>query len=603
VRDPQKIEETGGVPVLALIPPVEKSLSRATIQSLQRSSPGAAWSYQTTAKAPRSAVAEAFRVLRTSLLSSFSHKGQTLVAITSTSESEGKSFITFNLAAAFAQSGRTILVIDADLRKRTLTQALKLEDRDGLDEAVGDSSWQQYIVTYEEVPGLFVLPAGHQTHYPSDVLGSVELKNLLSGIREAFDFVLIDTPSILDVTDTVSLSSSVDGLLVVARCGKTAQHSLTRTLSVLRRAKACVLGVVVNGMDFSSPDFYYYWGRQSSGYAPPSSQIFSPATKIISVRSASLLLMMSVLLGSAFGQATGVGNGNDASTVESRSQIISRSRSLETPQKTLIGVGDLLGINVYDAPELSQEVRVGSEGTVHLTLLGDVYASSLQPNQLAQQIEDQLKQRNLMRNAQVSVVVKEFSTQGVTVEGEVKKPGVYPIYSARTLVDILAVADGVTGAADTRVTIRRQLTGKIEVVTLSQDNGKQVADSDVRVFPGDTVIVPRAGLAYVLGDVQRPGGYMMRDNGTMTILQAISEAQGTTHNASLKHVILIRREAGVTHTIPIELKAIQRGQIPDQTLLAGDIIFVPTSGLKSFASGTEGIAASISGAALYSVAR
>ncbi len=96
---------------------------------------------------------------------------------------------------------------------------------------------------------------------------------------------------------------------------------------------------------------------------------------------------------------------------------------------------------------------------------------------------------------------------------------------------------------------------------------------------------------------------MMRDNGSMTVLEAISEAQGTTRNASLKHVMLLRKEDGVTHNIPIELKAMQRGKQPDQPLIAGDIIFVPTSGLKSFASSSAGIAASVSGAALYAVAR
>ncbi len=593
VRDPQKIEEAVGASVLALIPPVERSLPKAAIQTLRLSTSQSVWQYQTTAKAPRSTVAEAFRVLRTAILSSTPGRRSLVLAITSTSEGEGKSFTTFNLAAAFAQSGRTVLVVDADLRKRALSVALGFDRRDGLDEAVSDTVWQKYVTTYEEIPGLFVLPAGQDKHYPSDVLGSVSMTDLIGRLRAAFDVVLIDTPSILAVTDTVSLSTSVDAVMVVAKCGTTALHSLVRTLSVLRRARAQILGVVLNGIDFDSADFYYYWGKQRYGYAATPAQIFVPAPTVIASR-ATVLALVAAFAGLLC-------------TANSQGQIKTLPAQVKTaptdaalaPQKVLIGTGDMLSVNVYDAPELSQEVRVGSSGTVRLVLLGDVYAVGLQPEQLANGIENQLRNRNLIRDPHVSVAVKEFTTQGVTVEGEVKKPGLYPIFSTRSLVDVIALADGTTSSADTRITILRHATGETEQVTLSQNNGEQIASNDVRVYPGDTVIVPRASYAYVLGDVQRPGGYLMHDNGSMTVLQAISEAQGTTRIASLKHVILLRKTEDSTETIPIQLKAIQRGQEPDQQLQSGDILFVPTSGVKSFGQNTQAIFASISGAALY----
>ena len=355
----------------------------------------------------------------------------------------------------------------------------------------------------------------------------------------------------------------------------------------------------MNGIDFDSADFYYYWGKQSPGYAAAPAQVLLPAAKVMIGRTAVALIAAMIVGVSSFGQASTASIPQSSGTATA--SIAPSGSTL--PQKTLIGPGDLLAISVFDAPELKQEVRVNAEGTVHLALLGDVHAAGLQADQLATAIEAQMRSRNLMRNAQVAVSIQEFTTQGVTVEGEVKKPGLYPIYSARSLVDVIALADGVSSSADTHVTIRRHGDGRLDRVLLEQDNGTQVADNDVRVYPGDTVIVPRAGFAYVLGDVQRPGGYIMHDNGSMTILQAISEAQGTTHNASLKHVVLLHKEDGVTKTFPIQLKAMQRGQLPDQPLAAGDIVFVPSSGLKTFASGTEGIAASISGAALYTVGR
>ncbi len=595
VRDPQKVEETLGLPVLALIPPVHLSLPKAALQSLQRSHLGSSWQYQTTAKAPRSRVAESFRALRTAVLSALPQGSKLVLAITSTSESEGKSFVTLNLAIVLAQSGRSVVVVDGDLRKRTLTYALNLEGSEGLDEAIEGNQWREAVVTCKmaDVPGLFILPAGQQGHYPADVLGSQALRQLLARLRESFDIVLIDTPSVLDVTDTVSLADSVDALLIVAKCGKTAMHSLNRTLTTLRRARARVLGVVLNGIDFNSADYYYYWGKQSAGYAPNGAQVLLPALKAVPGRGAIALLALCLLTAAGFAQSP--------VTVAPGSHSQADQQGSETAQQTVIGAGDLLGISVFDAPELTQDVRVNGDGMVHLSLLGDVHAAGIQANQLANQIEKQLQEQKLFSKPQVSVSIKEFTTQSVTVEGEVKRPGLYPLYASRSLVDVLALADGLTAAADTHITIRTHGSELLQHVVLKQDNASQVAESDVRVHPGDTVIVPRAGLAYVLGNVERPGGYIMRDNGSMSVLQAISEAQGTTRNASLKHVILLSKEDGVLKTYPIQLKAMMRGQQPDQALHAGDILFVPASGLKTFASNTEGIAASISGAALYSV--
>ncbi len=372
MHDPQQIESAIGLPVLALVPPAERSLPKAAIQSLQRSAPGSSWQYQTTARAPRSVVAEAFRSLRTAILSAMPGKASKILAITSTSEAEGKSFITFNLASAFAQSGRTVLVIDADLRKRTLTQALALDGHEGLDEAVMQPTWESFVKTYEEVPGLFVLPAGHQEHYPADVLGSVVMSDLLAKLKKTFDVILIDTPSILPVTDTVSLSSSVDAVMLVAKCGQTAQHSLVRTQSVLQRAGARVLGVVLNGIDFNSADFYYYWGRQSDGYKVSSTQILSPAPALSVTRT-----VLPTTAASAVGAGHDAGQGlGPAQRTRTPSATPIPAAAVAEAQKTLIGVGDLISINVYDAPELSQEVRVEASGNVHLALLGDVKAAN-----------------------------------------------------------------------------------------------------------------------------------------------------------------------------------------------------------------------------------
>ena len=266
----------------------------------------------------------------------------------------------------------------------------------------------------------------------------------------------------------------------------------------------------------------------------------------------------------------------------------------------LIGAGDLLSISVYDAPELTQDARVSSTGNVHLTILGDIHATGLQPDALSEVIEGQLRERQLIQQPHVSVTIKEFTTQGVTVEGEVKKPGVYPIYAERSLLDMIAMADGLTPNADTHISIRRHGNGTVDKVLVSQ-NDPDLSQRSVRVYPGDVVIVPRAGLAYVLGDVQRPGGYIMHDDGRMSVIQAISEAQGTTRLASMKHVVLLHNaSSGIVRT-ELRLDDILRGKRPDVPLENGDILFVPASGMKTFAQNTAGITASVAGASLYTV--
>ena len=634
VRDPQKMEETLGIPVLGLLPPVETVLPRVAIQALRKGGTGASWPYQVTAKAPRSRVAEAFRVLRTSILFSLKRRPASVIAVTSTSEGEGKSFTTFNLASAFAQSGRTVLVVDADLRKRTMTVALDMQDLDGLDQALSGDDWHHAVASYPEVPGLFVMPAGHTAEYPADVLGSVAMTTLTDQLRDAFDFVLVDTPSMLAVADTLSLTTSVDAFVVLAQCGVTAQHSLSRTLDMLQRAGARVLGVVLNGIDFRSADFYYYWGKTGAGYNATTTQILTPVVPSTKTpkRAIGTIVALAIGLSLAFGgrglaqSATPTSNTIDVSRVPTATSAPTATSGAATsaapatstatgtpaaaaetaaapdsaPQKVVIGAGDLLSIMVYDAPELAQDVRVSADGSVHLTLLGDVHAAGLQPDGLAAAVETQLSSRQLIQAPHVSVSIKEFTTQGVTVEGEVKKPGLYPIYSERSLIDMLALADGLTANADTHVSIRRHGTGAVDKV-LVQQNDPDLTVRSVRVYPGDVVIVPRAGLAYVLGDVTRPGGYIMHDDGRMSVIQAISEAQGTTRLASMKHVVLLHNEpTGVVRT-ELRLDDIMRGKRPDVPLQNGDILFVPSSGLKTFGQNTQGIVASVSGAALYSV--
>src|SRR6266852_6552949 len=166
--------------------------------------------------------------------------------------------------------------------------------------------------------------------------------------------------------------------------------------------------------------------------------------------------------------------------------------------------------------------------------------------------------------------------------GEVQHPGVYPILGARRLFDVISLAGGTGPKAGRVVSIsHRDHPESPRSVMLSND-AMESAKSNIEVFPGDTVVVSRAGVVYVVGDVHKPSGVIM-DNGTdMTVLQATAMAEGTNPTAALNKAKLIRRMPnGPPQELPLALKDILASKAPDIHVKAEDIIFVPTSAAKS----------------------
>ncbi len=200
----------------------------------------------------------------------------------------------------------------------------------------------------------------------------------------------------------------------------------------------------------------------------------------------------------------------------------------------------------------------------------------------------------------VMVTVTQYATQNVTVFGQVVRPGSYPIDTPRSVVDVLGLAGGLTDLADRRVTIERH-TSHRQISYYVSNRSDDLLDQTVMVNPGDKVVVPKAGIVYVLGDVGRPGGYPMTNNdGTLTVLQAISAAGGTHSSAVPSHTRLIRRtSAGGYQSDPVPFSAMQKGKKPDIHLQAGDIVYVPFSYLRNAALGLTGIAAAATSAVIY----
>jgi polysaccharide export outer membrane protein len=274
--------------------------------------------------------------------------------------------------------------------------------------------------------------------------------------------------------------------------------------------------------------------------------------------------------------------------------------SFAQKESLLIGPGDEVHIEVFDTPELSSSSRVNDHGDLPLLMGGTVHVAGLTPEQAATEVQGTLVHRRLMNKPQVLVTVERSATQNVTVFGQVLHPSTYEIGTPRPLVEVLAQAGGFTELADHHVSIRRSATKQNETIFVSNDAKEDLAQN-VYVYPGDVVTVPKQNLVYVLGDVNRAGGFPMNNDASgMTVLQAVAQAGGTQHTAHSGGAKLIRREHGDDYKeIPLDLSAMQKGKKPDMKMEKNDIVYVPFGFWENAALGVTGLAAAASSAVIY----
>jgi succinoglycan biosynthesis transport protein ExoP len=220
---------------------------------------------------PRSAYVEALRALRTSILLSRGGAPPKVILITSSIAAEGKSMLSINLATVLAQQGKRVLLVDGDFRRPTLHRTLNIANTEGLSSFLaGHSSTSDPLtigLSSQEVPGLTVLPAGPVPPYPTELLGSDQMRLALKAWREHFDFVLIDGAPVLPVTDSVVLSAMVDFSLLIARYEMTERQSLDQSYRLLQsQTERSKIGVVLNAVNRDSSTYYQYYGYKDSVY-------------------------------------------------------------------------------------------------------------------------------------------------------------------------------------------------------------------------------------------------------------------------------------------------------------------------------------------------
>ncbi len=285
----------------------------------------------------------------------------------------------------------------------------------------------------------------------------------------------------------------------------------------------------------------------------------------------------------------------------------------------IIGPEDVLDVDVFSVPELKKTVRVSNDGSIPLALLGHVKAAGLTAQQLRQELESKYGETYL-ENPQVSVFVREFHGQPVSVIGAVEKAGLYQVTGRRTLIEVLSMAGGLAKRSSdppgrTVLVTRKGGFGALELVEgmrlVALDkveiNLRKLLYShedalNIEIKPLDTLSVSKADIVYVVGGVRKPGGFVLEDRENVTVLQALAMAEGLNGTAAKSSARIIRKsDDGSRIEIPLDLGKVLKGKSQDLVLAANDILFVPESTGKLAAKrGAEAAIGTISGVIVYS---
>jgi polysaccharide export outer membrane protein len=274
-----------------------------------------------------------------------------------------------------------------------------------------------------------------------------------------------------------------------------------------------------------------------------------------------------------------------------------------SPEGTMVvklGAGDLIEVSVYNVPELSTKARVSNSGDIYLPLIDYVHVEGLTQEEAQALIEKRLSDGGFVRDPHVTIFVDDASSQGVTILGEVSKPGIYPDIADHKLYEMISQAGGFTPSASRDIAILRRNQNEPIRITLPRNLADDVK-GNIEIQPGDTITVPKAPIIYVVGDVGRPAGFAV-DNGQLTVLQALALAGGINRTAQLSGARIIHKGPnGMTET-KVEIKKMLRAKSPDVVLQADDILFVPVSGAKVAAGRTAQAAMSVATAlTIYTV--
>jgi polysaccharide export outer membrane protein len=256
-----------------------------------------------------------------------------------------------------------------------------------------------------------------------------------------------------------------------------------------------------------------------------------------------------------------------------------------------VGPNDLIAVSVYDAPELTRTIRIGSDGSFSLPMLKQrIKASGLYPENLEAAITAALQEEEILVNPVVTVTIAEYHSRPISVSGCVKMPLVFQAEGPTSLLEALARAQGLTNEAGREILVSSPqpdsdgkvitLTRRVSVRSLFED-----ADPDLNLVltGGEEIRVPEIGKVYVMGNVKKSGSFPVQDGTDTTVMQMLALAEGLAPYAAKQAFIYRREGAGTKNEIPVPLEKIMKRQAPDVALTANDILYIPDNSGKRLA--------------------
>jgi polysaccharide export outer membrane protein len=245
--------------------------------------------------------------------------------------------------------------------------------------------------------------------------------------------------------------------------------------------------------------------------------------------------------------------------------------------------GSMVDVHVFEEPDLDGSYRLDSSGDITIPFGGKIPLASLTLPEAEAVISAKLVSAEILKMAHVTVNIDEYNAQNVVVLGEVATPGRYPILGSRKLKDLIAMSGGLTPLAGNEIVVHRASQPSDVTETIHDHGGlKDERAMDVDINPGDSILVKKAGIVYVLGAVTRPGGYVMQEDGELNVAQAVALAGGTTQQASTNKTRIIRKGPdGTILDIATLYNKVTKGEAVPVLLHPQDIVFVPQSGVKA----------------------
>jgi polysaccharide export outer membrane protein len=298
-------------------------------------------------------------------------------------------------------------------------------------------------------------------------------------------------------------------------------------------------------------------------------------------------------------------NADEAGSMSTRKPP-SQNHSELTPtpegfENLMIASGDLLHMEVYNTPEMDSDLRVDGHGDVTIPLIGSIHIAGDTIFQAQRAIAREFVDQEILKSPQVTLNVLQFASRNISVLGEVQSPGRVQLLSSEPLGNVLALAGGETLAAGNDIEIQRR--GDDGKLTTTHVKYAQGSDPDslqsVMVDPGDTVLVHRAGVIYILGAVTRPGGYLMVNSGSLSVVEAVSLAQGTTLQASTRWAFIVRRQGDGFIQFKVPLGKMETGGATPVELKLNDVLYIPTSTWKAVLINGSNVLSAATSAAIY----